>query len=65
VTLAAIEQRHKPEIHVLLHVAVEEAALGLISGEVDRHLLEWGPAHRRWLPPMFSGFSRSSWILWI
>src|SRR5215471_18130282 len=37
---AAIEQRHKSEVHVRLHVAVEETAPRLIGSEVDRHFLE-------------------------
>src|SRR5262249_55573278 len=37
---AALEQRHEPQIHVRLHVAVEKAAARLIGSEVDRHLLE-------------------------
>ena len=36
----AIEQSHEAEIHVLLHMAMEEAEARLIGGEVDAHLLK-------------------------
>src|SRR5580700_1372267 len=39
--LFTVEEGHEPEIHVWLHVAVEEAQARLVSGEVDSHLLEF------------------------
>src|SRR5215204_2898735 len=36
----ALEQRHEAEIHVVLHVAVEQAETWLVRGEIDRHLLK-------------------------
>ena len=32
-----VEQSHKTRIHVVLHVAVEQAQARLIGGEIERH----------------------------
>ena len=42
-----VEQSHETRIHVILHVAVEEAQARLIGGEVESHFL--GAAEHRYV----------------
>src|SRR6516162_11191705 len=42
-----VEQSHKTSVHVILHVAVEEAQARLIGGEVESHFL--GAAEHRYV----------------